>query len=77
MVAPPRPAFANIEDFLTISGLSRRQVYNLLAAKQIRAHKHGSRVLIDVEQALDYIRSLPAPEVKPQSKRKPPDILAA
>jgi len=76
MAVQPRPAFANIEDFLLISGLSRRQVYNLLAAKLITAHKQGNRVLVDVEQALDYIRSLPPPEVKPQTKRRAADILA-
>jgi hypothetical protein len=70
MAITPRAAFASIDDFIVISGLSRRQIYNLISAKLIPAHKHGSRVLIDVDGAINYIKSLPAPEVRPQTRKR-------
>jgi hypothetical protein len=69
MAITPRPEFATIDDFLIISGLSRRQFYNLVAEKKLKAHKMGTRVMVDVEHALEFIRSHPAPVVKPQTQR--------
>jgi hypothetical protein len=56
---PPYPAFANLEDWGAISGLSRSASYLALGAGNLRAKKIGRRLLIDVAHGLEWRRSQP------------------
>jgi len=71
-----RPAFATIEDFKIISGLSRRVIYELLGDGALRAVKRGVTTLVDVEHGLAFLRSLPPARVKP-SRRKAEEAAAS
>jgi hypothetical protein len=64
------PYFAGIDEFGKMTGLSRRKIYDLMADKKLIGHKLGARVLIDVNHGLQFLRSLPLAEVKPQTRRR-------
>jgi hypothetical protein len=55
----PSPKFATIEDWCTISGMSRRVVYDRMGTGELTAKKIGGRTLIDVEAGLAWMRALP------------------
>ena len=59
------PAYATIDKWVEISGISRTVTYQLLASKQLTARKLGARVLVDVSAGLAWIASLPSPNIKP------------
>lgn len=54
-----RPAFCTIDQWVQLSGMGRRSVYDALDRGHLKAKKHGSRTLIDVEHGLLWMRSLP------------------
>jgi hypothetical protein len=58
-VAAVNPVFADIRDIVTITGLTRTDVFNLLKAGTLRSVKHGRRNLIRVSEAMSYVESLP------------------
>lgn len=64
------PAFATIETWCTISGLSRRVTYELLGIGDLRAVKRGKSILIDVAHGLAYLRSLPPARIRPPASRR-------
>jgi len=55
----PSPKFATIEDWCTISGMSRRVTYDKMGTAELQAVKVGGRTLIDVEAGLAWLRSRP------------------
>lgn len=58
--APRVPAkYSTIKDFVAFSGISRSQVYNLLASGDLRAIKVRARTLIDMDAANAYLESRP------------------
>ena len=61
------PAYATIDRWVEISGISRTVTYQLLASRQLVARKLRARVLIDVPAGLAWIASLPAPTIKPNA----------
>ena len=61
------PAYATIDRWVEISGVSRTVTYQLLASRQLVARKLNARVLIDVPAGLAFIASLPAPTIKPNA----------
>ena len=61
------PAYATIDRWVEISGISRTVTYQLLASRQLVARKLNARVLIDVPAGLAFIESLPAPNIKPNA----------
>ncbi len=67
----PSPQFATVDDWTTISGMSRRVTYDRLGTGELRAVKVGGRTLIDVEAGLAWMRSLPAPTVRAPRERQP------
>ncbi len=70
--APVRPAYADVQTWETISGISRRVTYELLGSGALRAIKRGKSTLIDVDHGLRYLASLPPAQIKPprQSARR-------
>ena len=58
------PAYATIDRWVDLSGVSRTVTYQLLASRQLVARKLNARVLIDVSAGLAFIASLPAPIIK-------------
>jgi hypothetical protein len=66
----PAPKFCTIEHWLVMTGMGRRATYDAMGRGELRAVKAGTRTLIDVEQGLAWINSLPPAKIKPQ-KRQP------
>ncbi len=60
----PSPKFATIDDWCTISGMSRRVTYEKLGTSDLLAIKLGSRTLIDVDRGLAYMRALPSAVIR-------------
>lgn len=65
------PAFATINDWCRLSGMSRRVTYEELAAGNLRAVKRGKTTLIDAQHGLAYLRSLPpwVPDQNPRPRK--------
>ena len=59
----PKPEFAPINTWLTISGMNRSATYTALGAGNLRAVKCGRRTLIDVPAGLAWLRALPAAQI--------------
>jgi len=66
----PSPKFATIDDWCTISGLSRRVTYEKLGTGELKAIKAGSRTLIDCEAGLAWLRSLPPAVIRAPRQRE-------
>ena len=64
------PKFATIDDWCTISGLSRRVTYEKLGTGELKAIKAGSRTLIDCEAGLAWLRSLPPAVIRAPRQRE-------
>jgi hypothetical protein len=65
----PSPKFATIENWGTISGMSRRVIYEKLGTGELKAIKAGTRTLIDVDAGLIWLRSLPPAKIRAPSPR--------
>jgi hypothetical protein len=70
-ITPPTEKFAPINRWCLISGMGRTQSYQALAAKHLRGKKVGSRLLIDVEHGLAWLRSLPDADIRLPNSRRP------
>lgn len=66
----PAPKFCTIEHWLAMSGMGRRSTYEALARGDLRAVKAGSRTLIDVENGLAWINSLPPARIRPMKREQ-------
>lgn len=66
----PVPLFVSIDEWVRMTSMCRRSVYDRLASGELKARKVGTRVLIDVQAGLDWIRSHPAPQIRPSYNRK-------
>lgn len=55
-----QPAFATVRDWARLSGVSRTRTFALLNSGDLKAHRVGNRVLIDVEAGLEWLRSRPS-----------------
>jgi hypothetical protein len=60
----PTPKFATIDNWIAMSGMGRRSVYDYLGTGELKAIKLGGRTLIDVEAGLAWLRSLPPPVIR-------------
>jgi hypothetical protein len=54
-----QPKFVTIEGWFLLSNMCRSRTYVLIKSGALRAVKEGRRTLIDVDQGLEYMRSLP------------------
>jgi hypothetical protein len=63
--------YATLDSWILISGMGRSTTYQALAAGHMRAKKAGTRLLIDVEAGLAYIRSLPDARIELPNSRRP------
>ncbi len=59
------PKFSTIKDWVAMTGLSERSTYNELGRGNLKAIKAGSRILIDVEAGLAWLRSCPPAQIAP------------
>jgi hypothetical protein len=66
------PKFASIKEWLLISGMTRRNTYRRFGSGDLKSHKVGKRVLVDVEAGLSWIASLPPAKIKPPSPSQRP-----
>jgi excisionase family DNA binding protein len=57
-----------LKDAVAASGLSRSEIYRLLADGRIVARKAGRRTLITAQSLHDYIEKLPAATFRPPAK---------
>lgn len=62
------PELATIDRWTELSGVSRSTTYEMLSEGTLKAHKLNKRVLIDVPAGLSYLRSLPAPNIRPSRR---------
>lgn len=62
------PAFATLPEASRITGLGRTKLYELAAAGRISFKKVGSRTLVDVQSALDFIEAQPVAQLRPSRK---------
>jgi hypothetical protein len=62
------PKFATIDDWCTISGMSRRITYDKIGTGALKAVKAGTRTLIDVEAGLTWLRALPPAKARPDRR---------
>lgn len=66
---PPQMAhlgtrYATLPTWGAITGMSRSGTYVELGRGNLKAIKHGRRILIDVEAGLAWLRSLPAATIR-------------
>jgi hypothetical protein len=66
----PSPKYCTIEDWGTISGMSRRVTYEKLGGGELKAIKAGTRTLIDVDAGLAWLRSLPPAKIRAPRQRQ-------
>lgn len=72
------PKFATLKQWSRIAGIGRTTTYKLIAEKRLHAIKVGSRLLVDVDQGLRLLRSLPAPDITlPKTMADNPPALGA
>jgi len=60
------PKYATVPTWCEISGMGRTLTYAAIGRGDIKAVKLNSRTLVDVQSGLDWLRSLPPAEIKPQ-----------
>lgn len=60
----PTPKYASLPQWCAISGMSRTSTYNALGRGDLKAIKIGTRTLVDVDAGLDWLRSLPAAQIR-------------
>jgi excisionase family DNA binding protein len=68
------PLTVSVSEACRVSGMSVRELYRRLSAKQIRAVKLGTRTLIRMDSLRQYIASLPRRHSRkepPQNKEQP------
>lgn len=53
------PAFASIDDWCRISGLSKTRTYALLTTGDLIARKIGGRSFVDVKAGLQFMHAAP------------------
>jgi hypothetical protein len=59
--------FAPLAGWMAISGMNRSACYSALGRGDLKAVKLGRRVLINVPAGLAWLKSLPAPDIRPAS----------
>jgi len=64
------PKFGSVATWVRISGLSERGTYRAIASGLLDARKHGARTLVNIEQGLDWLRSLPPARIKAERERE-------
>jgi len=52
-------AFATVNNWCLISGMSKSRTYEALSAGMLKGKKLANRTLVDVPHGLQYLRSLP------------------
>jgi hypothetical protein len=67
------PAFATLERWIELSGVSRSRCYELMTSGDLICRKLNNRVLVDVHAGLAFLDSLPQPDINSDSRihRKP------
>lgn len=65
------PWYATFPNACRVLGIGRTKLYALAGEGRIRIVKVGHRSLVDINQALGWMATLPAAEISPQT-RKPP-----
>lgn len=55
--------YSSVPEACRIIGISRSELYRKLAAGVLRAKKCGTKTLVDIPHALEWIRSLPDAEI--------------
>lgn len=65
--APPLPAFATIEDWCILSGMSRRGTFRALQRRHLVGRKMGRSTMIDVPRGMAWINSLPTAQEQPST----------
>jgi hypothetical protein len=60
--------YCTIEDWITMTGMSRRVVYERLGSGDLAAKKVGARTLIDCEAGLAWLESLPSAKIRAPRK---------
>ncbi len=53
------PAFASVDDWCRISGLSRSRTYVLITTGDLIARKIGGRTFVDVKAGLEFMHAAP------------------
>lgn len=71
---PPRqtqglPRYATVPKTCHALGLGRTKLYAHIGDGHIRAIKCGARTLVDLEQALAWMATLPQADIAPQVRR--------
>jgi hypothetical protein len=66
----PTPKFATIDNWIAMSGMGRRSVYDYLGTGELKAVKVGARTLIDVEAGLAWLRSRPPAVIRAPRERQ-------
>ncbi len=63
------PPYAKIPQACDLLGIGRTSLFAKIGEGSIRAVKCGGRTLVDMEQALRWMSTLPQAEVAPQVRR--------
>jgi hypothetical protein len=63
------PRYAPIPRACDILGIARTKLYHYAGQGLIRIVKAGGRSLVDIEQALAWMATLPAAEIAPQTRK--------
>ncbi len=63
------PKFGSIDTWITLSGMSRRAVYDELGRGNLKAVKAGTKTLINIEKGLEWLAALPPAKIKAPRER--------
>ena len=63
------PRYAPIPKACDLLGIGRTKLYDYAGQGLIRIVKAGGRSLVDIEQALGWMATLPAAAIAPQSRK--------
>jgi hypothetical protein len=58
------PKFASIPKWQALTGMSRTGTYKALGRGELKVIKLGSKLLLDVDHGLAWLRSQPAAEIR-------------
>jgi hypothetical protein len=68
------PKFASMQVWCALSGVSERASYDHIARGDLRAVRLGGALLVDVENGLAWIRTLPPPVIKGRQSTAEPAL---
>jgi hypothetical protein len=72
MKYPTDARFGSIDDWGRATGMARRTTYHQIAAGNLKSHKIGRLLFIDMQHGFAWLEACPPAEIRPSPPRRPP-----